>query len=466
MSTKRIIQLIVGAVLVVVGLPILVAGAALGWLRLAVQEDDGWFRATPETVTSSAVAITSPDIDLGSRPDGEDWVPFDGDLAAVRLTARGENLFVGIAPTADVDSYLRGVAHDAVADGLFEPGPVELVTSPGAPRVAPPATQTFWIASGDSSVLWDVEPGTWTAVVMRADGTAGVDATIGAEVQLSWLGPLAVATAVGGIVLLAAGFGLVVTAASSTNLPTSTRGGAPFQGRYPLRLEARLDEPLSRWQWLVKWFLAIPHVLVLVPLWIGLLVTTTIAFFAILVTGRYPRSLFAYGVGVLRWTWRVGFYAFSAVGTDRYPPFSLASDPAYPADLDVVAPERLSRGLVLVKSWLLALPHLLVVAVLTGGLGVHVGGATTALVLVAAVVLLVSGTYPLALFDVIIGCNRWAYRVLAYVMLMTDEYPPFRFDAGGPEPRSGDEPPAPWPPPVGQVEGPTGRSSDLVDAAR
>ena len=175
--------------------------------------------------------------------------------------------------------------------------------------------------------------------------------------------------------------------------------------------------------------------LILVALWIGLAVTTTIAFVAILVTGRYPRSLFDYGVGVLRWSWRVGFYAFSAVGTDRYPPFSLAPDPSYPADLDIVRPQGLSRGLVLVKSWLLALPHLVVLALLTGGFGVHVGGATTALVLVAAAVLLVSGTYPQALFDVIVGCNRWAYRVIAYVLLMTDEYPPFRFDAGGPEPR-------------------------------
>lgn len=462
MSTRRIIQLVAGAILVLVGIPLLAAGAALGWLRLAVQDDDGWFRATPETVTSAGVAITSPDIDLGSRPDRGDWVPLDGDLAAVRVTARGDDLFIGIAPTADVDRYLRGLAHDEVVGGLFEPGSVELTTSPGELTAAPPATQSFWVASGDSTVQWDVEPGTWSAVVMRADGSAGVNATIGAQVRISWLGPLAVGTTIGGAVLLAAGVWMIVAAAASTAVPAPAR--APLPGRYPLRLEARVDEPLSRWQWLVKWFLAIPHVLVLVALWVGLLVTTTIAFFAILVTGRYPRSLFAYGVGVLRWTWRVGFYAFSAVGTDRYPPFSLASDPTYPADLDVAAPERLSRGLVLVKSWLLALPHLLVVAVLTGGFGVHVGGATTALVLVAAVVLLASGTYPHSLFDVIIGCNRWAYRVLAYVLLMTDEYPPFRFDAGGSEPGPGDQPPQPWAPPAGQVGHPTERSSDLVEA--
>jgi hypothetical protein len=203
---------------------------------------------------------------------------------------------------------------------------------------------------------------------------------------------------------------------------------------YPLRLDGRLDEPLRRWFWLVKWFLALPHVVVLAFLWIAVAVTTVAAFFAILVTGRYPRPLFDFAVGVFRWTWRVGFYAFSAIGTDRYPPFSLQPDATYPADLAVEYPERLSRGLVLVKSWLLAIPHYLVVAALSGGVGVHVGGAVTSLVFVAGVVLLASGAYPGVLFDVVMGCNRWSYRVLAYAALLTDEYPPFRFDPGGPDP--------------------------------
>ena len=136
------------------------------------------------------------------------------------------------------------------------------------------------------------------------------------------------------------------------------------QASYPVRLTGELDPNLSRWLWLVKMFLAIPHYVVLAFLWVAFLVTTVIAGFAILFTGRYPRSLFDFNVGVLRWNWRVGFYVYAALGTDRYPPFTLARTD-YPADFDVAYPERLSRGLVLVK-WLLAIPHLIIVGLIAG----------------------------------------------------------------------------------------------------
>ena len=107
----------------------------------------------------------------------------------------------------------------------------------------------------------------------------------------------------------------------------------------PVRFEGDLDPQLSRWLWLVKWLLVIPHVIVLVFLWIAFLVL-----------------------------WLV-VYSYSALGTDRYPPFTLADVADYPARLNVDHPQELSRGLVLVKWWLLALPHYLIVGVFAAARG-------------------------------------------------------------------------------------------------
>jgi hypothetical protein len=222
---------------------------------------------------------------------------------------------------------------------------------------------------------------------------------------------------------------------------------------YPLRIEGTLEPNLSRGLWLIKWLLAIPHFVILIFLWIALLASTVVALFAILFTGRYPRTLFDFNVGVLRWSWRVGFYTYSALGTDRYPPFTLDDVPDYPARLEVNYPQELSRGLALVKWWLLALPHYLIVAVFTGAGwtawdGSHewaflsVGGLNGLMVLIAAVILLFTARYPRSIYELVLGMNRWVFRVAAYALLMTDRYPPFRLDMGGEEPATGSRGPS------------------------
>jgi hypothetical protein len=212
----------------------------------------------------------------------------------------------------------------------------------------------------------------------------------------------------------------------------------------PVRADARLDEPVSRWLWLVKWLLLIPHYIVLAFLWLALVILTVVSFFAILFTGRYPRGIFDFNLGVLRWTWRVAVYGYGALATDRYPPFTLRDVEDYPARLHIEYPEHLARGLVLVKWWLLAFPHFLVLA-LFSGTGSSGGwdesawswqtpGLVDLLVLIAAVALLFTARYPRGIFDFVMGMNRWVLRVGAYVLLMTDAYPPFRLDMGGTEP--------------------------------
>ena len=190
----------------------------------------------------------------------------------------------------------------------------------------------------------------------------------------------------------------------------------------PVRVRSDIDAP-SRRLWLVKWcVLAVPHYPILIGLYLLYPLVTIAAGIAILFTGRYPRPLFDFNVGVLRWSWRLMNYRFPMNSTDRYPPFTLASVPDYPADLEVDYPESLTNRAVLLQRWLLGLPQIILCWSLEPFL--------QTLCVVNAVWLLCIGTINLGMFDLLMGIVKWRYRVAVYVSLMRDEYPPFRMDLG------------------------------------
>jgi hypothetical protein len=453
MSAGRVVGIVIGALLGLLGLALLAGGAVLTIGYAIVTADDGYFDADLERLSTATVAITTEEADLQADPGPPDWVMDFLDVS-VQIKAVGAadaaDTFIGIGATSDVDAYLGDAARDEIRD-VRPGGDVRYRTVPGSGSVAPPTDQTFWAVSasgpGTQELTWDVAEGTWTAVLMNSDGSPGViaDVTVGAKSPAVL--PVGIGLLVVGLVFLITAVAVIVLFAvvgRPDEVPEPRDDTAALTPE-PVTLEASLDEPLSQWLWLVKWFLAIPHFFLLIFLWFGFAVLTFIAFFAILFTGRYPKGMFDFNVGVMRWSWRVTYYAATGgLGTDRYPPFSLDDDPDYPAHLDVDYPASLSRGLVLVKWWLLAIPHYLILAVLVGAgwWGTrgwsYGGGLLSILVFIAAVALLFTRRYPRGLFDLVIGLNRWVMRVTAYAALMTDQYPPFRLDQGGTEPRTDD----------------------------
>ena len=191
---------------------------------------------------------------------------------------------------------------------------------------------------------------------------------------------------------------------------------APPSGSYPVRFDVQYSDTLSRLTFL-KWILAIPHYLIIYALNIVFNIISLIAFFAIIFTGAYPRSLFDFAVNTQRW--RMNLVGYVLLIRDEYPPFSFEPG-LYPVTFEVDYPTNLARFAPLYK-WILAIPHFIIVGIL--------GFIAFFAVFIAGFSVLFTGKYPEGIYKFVVGVQRWSQRVTLYALFMTDEYPPFSLDA-------------------------------------
>lgn len=206
---------------------------------------------------------------------------------------------------------------------------------------------------------------------------------------------------------------------------------------YPVTFEADYVERRNRLTAFFRLILAIPLAIWLYLYGIAASIVIIIAWFAIVITGRYPQSLYDFVAGFTRFLAR--FTAYAVLLTDPYPSFGGAPDPAYPVRMEFSGPlDPYSRLRTLFRI-ILAIPILVVRYVMT--LMLEIGA------IAAWVVIVVTGTLPRGLFDLMVLANSYIARSDSYIYLLTETYPPFQDEqtraAGTPTP----SPPPPPPPP-------------------
>jgi hypothetical protein len=187
--------------------------------------------------------------------------------------------------------------------------------------------------------------------------------------------------------------------------------------RYPVTYS--LDEPasLSRWLWLFKGLLIIPHLIILSVLGFVSYFVSFFMWIAILVTGKRPRGMFDFILGLNRWSMRVN--AYSGHLTDKYPPFSMDGSDDYPMRLTAEFDPSANR-LTTFFRWILAIPHWIIVGVLLF--------VSSIVMFIHIIYVIIFGKPHPEMFRLLVGINRWTARVTLYLYLITDEYPPFSMD--------------------------------------
>jgi len=243
LSGGRIATLVASGLLAVLSLGFLAAGAALLWAD-SERDEQGYISTDRERFQTRTGALVTDNLDLDL--DGADRLLDEDDYGNVRLKvapSTDEPVFVGIAPTRDVENYLSGSAHAVVTDVDSWPFHADYRTLDGSRTPAAPGGQRFWSAStqgsGDQDLTWDVEDGDWSVVVMNADGSPGVAADVSAGVRITWLAAAGWSLGGGGLLLLTAAGGLTFLALRRPRQAGQSNGaGRPGSGSGDLAFPA------------------------------------------------------------------------------------------------------------------------------------------------------------------------------------------------------------------------------------
>lgn len=182
---------------------------------------------------------------------------------------------------------------------------------------------------------------------------------------------------------------------------------------YPVHFDVLYPEGGNRFMILIRWLLALPHYIVLYFLQLIASILVFVAWFILLITGRYPSGMFSFVEGYLRWSMNVSAYVYFH---NQYPPFSMNEGDYDPLMFSVTEQDSYSRLSVLFRVFLL-IPHIIVLYFL------QLAAAVVGLVMV--LVVLVTGNYPRGMFNFLVGVGRWTARLNAYAFLLTDKFPPF-----------------------------------------
>lgn len=238
MKPARVVSLVVGSLLALVGFGLLAGGGVLGWALVMQRDDAGYFTTSTERFVTDSYALTSAKVDLGD-PGPNGFGEWSNGVVRVRVNGAGSGaVFVGIARDSEVESYLAGVPHDSITTTENFGRSVEVTyareNNSGASTPLPPAAQSFWAASasgvGSQGVVWTVQGGSWVIVVMNADGTQSVTADVQVGGKVDHLGAIALGLGIGGLVLLAGGIVLIVAGAARRQRRDQTAGLPPPTG--------------------------------------------------------------------------------------------------------------------------------------------------------------------------------------------------------------------------------------------